>query len=83
MKASDRTKTEVELAREEKEKLDELERKRLKRMRGEETDSEDEGEWVLCVYVSVCMCAKVCLLFEVIQNGRCGLKKKTGISKEA
>ncbi|KAI0832695.1 Nop14-like protein [Trametes gibbosa] len=38
----DRTKTEEELARQEKEALEKAERKRLKRMRGEESDSEDE-----------------------------------------
>lgn len=41
-KPKDRTKTEEELAREEKEALEKAERRRLKRMRGEETDSEDE-----------------------------------------
>ncbi|KAI0638448.1 nucleolar protein 14 [Trametes polyzona] len=43
-KPKDRTKTEEELAREEKEALEKAERRRLKRMRGEETDSEDEGK---------------------------------------
>ncbi|KAI0375922.1 Nop14-like protein [Pilatotrama ljubarskyi] len=41
-KPKDRTKTEEELALEEKEALEKAERRRLKRMRGEETDSEDE-----------------------------------------
>ncbi|KAH9855079.1 Nop14-like protein [Lenzites betulinus] len=38
----DRTKTEEELARQEKEALEKAERSRLKRMRGEDSDSEDE-----------------------------------------
>lgn len=44
-KPSDRTKTEDELAQEEKERLEKLERARLRRMRGEtaETDEEEEG----------------------------------------
>ncbi|KAI0650474.1 Nop14-like protein [Trametes meyenii] len=40
-KPKDRTKTEDELALEEKEALEKAERRRLKRMRGEETDDED------------------------------------------
>ncbi|KAI0331280.1 Nop14-like protein [Cubamyces sp. BRFM 1775] len=43
-KPKDRTKTEEELALEEKEALEKAERRRLKRMRGEETDSEDEAK---------------------------------------
>ncbi|KAI0722728.1 Nop14-like protein [Earliella scabrosa] len=42
-KPKDRTKTEEELAREEKEALEKAERQRLRRMRGEESESEDEG----------------------------------------
>jgi nucleolar protein 14 len=42
-KPKDRTKTEDELAIEEKERLEKAEAKRLKRMRGEE-DSDDEGD---------------------------------------
>lgn len=41
-KPKDRTKTEEELARDEKEALEKAERRRLKRMRGEESDSEGE-----------------------------------------
>ncbi|CDO73803.1 hypothetical protein BN946_scf185015.g132 [Trametes cinnabarina] len=41
-KPKDRTKTEEELALEEKEALEKAERRRLKRMRGEDTDSEEE-----------------------------------------
>ncbi|KAI0776188.1 Nop14-like protein [Trametes elegans] len=41
-KPKDRTKTEEELALAEKEALEKAERRRLKRMRGEESDSEDE-----------------------------------------
>lgn len=43
-KPKDRTKTEDELAIEEKEKLEAAEAKRLRRMRGEESDEEDEEE---------------------------------------
>ncbi|KAI0660726.1 nucleolar protein 14 [Cubamyces menziesii] len=43
-KPKDRTKTEEELALEEKEALEKAERRRLKRMRGEDTDSEDEAK---------------------------------------
>ncbi|KAI9000756.1 Nop14-like protein [Trametes punicea] len=43
-KPKDRTKTEEELALEEKEALEKAERRRLKRMRGEDTDSEDEQQ---------------------------------------
>lgn len=43
-KPKDRTKTEEELALEEKEGLEKAERKRLKRMMGEESDSSDDDE---------------------------------------
>lgn len=42
-KPKDRTKTEDELAMEEKERLEEAEAKRLRRMRGEESDNEESG----------------------------------------
>lgn len=42
-KPKNRTKTEEELAVEEKERLEAAEAKRLRRMRGEESDDEDEG----------------------------------------
>nr|VWO96259.1 Calcium-transporting ATPase (EC [Ganoderma boninense] len=43
-KPKDRTKTEEELALEEKEALEKAERRRLRRMNGEESESEDEGK---------------------------------------
>lgn len=43
-KPKDRTKTEEELALEEKEALEKAERKRIRRMNGEESDSDEEGQ---------------------------------------
>ncbi|KAH9943198.1 Nop14-like protein [Epithele typhae] len=43
-KPKDRTKTEEEIAREEKEALEKAERRRIRRMNGEESESDDEGK---------------------------------------